>query len=433
MTFTAHQGLACLVVLACVGLGCNQRPAPRASDASGVDTGPIDSTTPDASGRDERGGDDAAAGAGGDSGSDAAIDAGAVTDASGGVDSRGDTADTTALRILSVSPATDIHVGDVVTVTGANLGLNEGTTQVTIGGTAVTAIISGDDTHLVFRVPPLPGLPAAGTVLTLRITNQTTADSVDRLFLPAPNTLTGPVIIEYLGGMPAPLSAAPLFFRYRLTSVASADAAFAVTASVSIAGWPATVLDASQQQPVPPAGVLLAVGVPVDVVVRVDATGAAAGQVFTLGVTAASGIAGGTSGLQVLTLGTDAPAPDPGVRLQFISFSLTGGATLADDTITAGAGGAVRLSFDARFTTPAHYVAAATLEGAAASGWTASITGPLPEGIDAGDASPHPVSVVVAATPDGGATPGDGMVRLTITNADTGAAVQSVLFALRGI
>jgi len=54
-----------------------------------------------------------------------------------------------------------------------------------------------------------------------------------------------------------------------------------------------------------------------------------------------------------------------GVSLALVSFVLGGGATCANDTIAAGAGGGAELSFVAQFTTPWHYVAATALEGAA--------------------------------------------------------------------
>jgi hypothetical protein len=338
------------------------------------------------------------------------------------------TAATNALRILTVSPPDDIHVNDIVTVTGTNLGLAEGTTQITIGGTAATSIISGDDSQIVFRVPPLPGLSGSGTQLALDISNQASQDSRTLTFFPVATPLSGPVAVEYLSATPAPLSAAsPMLLRYRLTSSASANGAFAITPLLSVTGWTVAILDGNQQ-PIPPAGLNLIVGAAVDILVSLTPVGASTGQFFTAGVTVAAGAAGGTSGLQGFTLGLNAPAPDPTITLTFQSAVLAGNVTFADDTITAsGVNSGVQLTFSASFSTPGHYVAAIA-QKAPASGWGTAVTGPLPAIINAGDTSVHPVKVGIAVT---AGTPTAGFVQFIITNTDTNVVVQSVLFSVQ--
>src|SRR5260370_41820455 len=76
-----------------------------------------------------------------------------------------------APKILSYSPTNNLHIGDLLTVTGQNLwaaGMNA--VFITMGGTStrVTQFATQNDTQLVFNIPAVAVQPT-GSLVTLQV------------------------------------------------------------------------------------------------------------------------------------------------------------------------------------------------------------------------------------------------------------------------
>jgi hypothetical protein len=104
-----------------------------------------------------------------------------------------------------VFPDGVLHVGDELQVMGRHFGFSIGAQRVFIQGVRVTDFkAQSSDSLLVFNIPPIPGLPAGGTTVTLSVTNQNT-DTRSLFVQPAQVVLGGQVDVTFDSVSPATL------------------------------------------------------------------------------------------------------------------------------------------------------------------------------------------------------------------------------------
>jgi hypothetical protein len=221
------------------------------------------------------------------------------------------------VAIQRLSPASDVHIGDPLTIIGVNFGL-PGQNLVMIGTTQILPdqFISGDDHNIEFQVPDM-NLPADGKV-TLRLTNPRGDDSFDFKLLPRVQTVVHGHI-----DMPDPkwpavakISAGTSYrLTYTLQAKTNISAEYSLKATVapdtgSSTGWLATVVD-EDDSPMPTLTIAPATvekpTISVAVVVQVP-TGATGGASVRLVVSTAAGDASGDTEKVPFTI--DAPPPD---------------------------------------------------------------------------------------------------------------------------
>ncbi len=149
-----------------------------------------------------------------------------------------------AVRITSVIPTggvgAPIRVNDEVQILGLNFGYSRGAQRVFFDTVRVDEYrIGSDDTRLLVPVPSLPGLPAGGRVVALRVENGTTVDTQNITVLPIQQTLQGDVDVFWLDTAtnPSPNPIVPgqsATFAYTLRSRANLPAAYTITPTITV-------------------------------------------------------------------------------------------------------------------------------------------------------------------------------------------------------
>jgi len=170
-----------------------------------------------------------------------------------------------APKILSISPQSNVHVGDSMTVTGTNLwaaGLNS--VYIDLNGTLtkVTSFTSQSDTQLTFSIPAVY-VQAGGSSVYLRIVSPTLgSDAAQFTLLPAAVTIPNGEITVQLSAAPTTVFSAPAtgVSNYTLNYMISANTTlgdtYSLNPTVTGTGWSAAIL--SSGIPVPNATLYIA-------------------------------------------------------------------------------------------------------------------------------------------------------------------------------
>jgi hypothetical protein len=179
---------------------------------------------------------------------------GALTDLDTRVSKLEGTATTTAAapHILTISPQSNVHVGDSMTVTGTHLwaaGLNA--VYIDLNGTLtqVTSFTTQSDTQLTFNIPTV-FVQAGGSSVYLRVISPTLgSDSAQFTLLPATVTIpTGEITVQ-LSALPNTVFNAPATgvsnytLNYRISANTTLGDTYSLNPTVTAPGWSAAILN----------------------------------------------------------------------------------------------------------------------------------------------------------------------------------------------
>jgi hypothetical protein len=156
-----------------------------------------------------------------------------------------------APKILSISPQSNVHVGDLMTVTGTNLwaaGVNS--VYIDLNGTLtkVSSFTTQSDTQLSFNIPAV-FVQAGGSSVFLRIISPTLgSDAAQFTLLPAAVTIpTGQLTVQ-LSAQPNTVFNAPgsgvstYTLNYMIMANTNLGDTYSLTPTVSGTGWSAAIL-----------------------------------------------------------------------------------------------------------------------------------------------------------------------------------------------
>lgn len=138
-------------------------------------------------------------------------------------------------QILPPSPPAVWRAGGSVEIHGRNFGFSRGAQLVTFDGVLVTAFKDGSsDTLLLIDIPPIPGLPENGKIVTLVVANGFGSTSRQMFILPVDIPITGAVIDVFWESVsPNPITpGVPVFIGYRLRSRAPVTATFTINPQI---------------------------------------------------------------------------------------------------------------------------------------------------------------------------------------------------------
>ena len=141
----------------------------------------------------------------------------------------------TGLLITTVIPGGPVRIGEEMQILGQNFGFSIGAHRVFVDGLQVLAFKAGSsDQKLVFNIPDVTGVPAAGKPVTLSVSNQTTTDVRTIHVLPAQIAVGGNVDVSFDSVAPSTIvPGAQAVFRYRVRSRANQQAEFTLSGTVS--------------------------------------------------------------------------------------------------------------------------------------------------------------------------------------------------------
>jgi hypothetical protein len=319
------------------------------------------------------------------------------------VENSGGSTPGSGVRVATFTPAAP-HIGDPMTIHGANFDFSTGAAGVTFGPTSVTTFGSGStDEQLMFEVPAVPSVTPAGRQVVMRVSNFDT--HVDRTVTVFPRfELHEDVDVAYVSTTPAtPVQNQPAFVHLTLTSRGSFDATLTITASVST-GWPNLQVLSSLSPPQPLAAdqILLPTLATRDIFIRIPIPNGTQNTPFTLTVDAQGQGASGSL-LKEFTVGQAAPVEDEHIKLDVQGVE---GGALAGSTISVPGGGTAELTMTGEFDLATSYTVTASLVGGA-SGWsltpptTTAITVTAAQITAGGGWATKPISVVVNAGTSG--------------------------------
>jgi hypothetical protein len=284
-----------------------------------------------------------------------------------------------------IPPSGTIKVGDILTVLGNNFGFSVGAQRVYVDDTQVNSFESGSgDQTLIFRIPStITNVPASGRPAILTVSNAiSTAQRT--LLLQSSLVLAGGVDVNPKGAQPpTPAAGSLVTFQFQLISQANLDSDYTLTPVVTVASnqaaWQANahVLDSDNTTEIK--SVHLAAGQQKTVYVTLSPIPAGTnGTQFgiALNVQSTSGNAGGSSGTQSYTVGSQAQQPDTTITINSPSIEVVSGTGSVDPTaVTVSSGGVVNLSYPLTFTVAGFYnIKISFLSGA--TNWDAAYVQP---------------------------------------------------------
>ncbi len=237
--------------------------------------------------------------------------------------------------ITALSPAAPLHMGDQLTVIGQNFGLPS-QAVVTVDGVRVdgSGFLPGSGNNaLIFLIPAVQGVPPEGKLVTLIVSNPTSAATVQFTLFPFALTIpTGQLFVNMTGApsVGSITSGNSYVFVFTATASTSLTDVYKLAASLdaasTAAGWSVATVDSSGN---PLSQVSIKQGqnttttVGVKVTIPAAAAVASSAQV-TLTVTSSTnptGLIG--SGLTTVTVGS-APPPPNTISVAIVGVSATG-------------------------------------------------------------------------------------------------------------
>jgi hypothetical protein len=255
------------------------------------------------------------------------------------------------VSIISVkSDTSPIRIGSRVTVTGTGFAVPAALNNVTIGTTTINPAsftFASDATHLIFDVPPIPGLSPGGTLVTITVTNGNGSGSGQFMLSPLQAVPTGNIQVFYSSApvMPAlePLITAhrSYVFTYTIRTSVDLTATYSVVPSLLGQPWAADLLEDTSDVPRPSLNISINGGMNVDTVVRILVTvppGTAASEVGTLVLnvgppaTLGTNILPGSSSPIAIAVGSQPPTPETRARITLRSAVTHGRVQMARNT-----------------------------------------------------------------------------------------------------
>jgi hypothetical protein len=315
--------------------------------------------------------------------------------------------------INGVVPAGSLRIGDELQILGRNFGFSQGAHAVYFNSTRATQFRAGcSDTRLVLIIPRIPGVVEPDTLVTLTVSNLTSAATWPEPLLigPMPEVIEGNISLTFQGVSPvAPTAGEPFTLQYRLESQASATVTVDLDFQLSAEGWPEPEWRVVNGEPLEPTGIVLPSGADLSFQVRISEIPLAAeDEDFTVTLRAtAEGIPGDQDGPREFSVGQAAPQPDPTITTLAFNNAQPAGA-VSGGVVTVAPGGAVTVQARAEFTGPssAHpgpqHVYNLSVAVEPSTGWTAALaTGPIfgtpPSYSITGPATRFPAFTVTAA------------------------------------
>jgi hypothetical protein len=274
----------------------------------------------------------------------------------------------TGIAILNIVPPGPLRIGSEVHVIGTNFGFTTGASRVfLVTNTASVPInafkLGSNDQELIFNVPSIPGVLAAGTSAQLSVSNGVASVTRNVVLLPAQSTVAGSVDVVWMGATPNPIVAGPgpADFEYSIRALTNIDATYLITPLVRVsanqAAWQAAlqVLDAAKA-PLPGGSLTLLPGEQKTIFVRLASVPAnPLNAQFSIGAQAGSGGVLGNSGLQGYQVGQATPQPDTTftLTLDSVQFDPPGSGTFVNQvgsplgvSLTPNAAAVVKLKAD---------------------------------------------------------------------------------------
>jgi hypothetical protein len=242
------------------------------------------------------------------------------------------------------------------------------------------------------------------------------------------NPAQGELLLEWIDVTPRPLAAGQtLSFRFSAQTDTNIAADFKLTLDTDQPTWSAQFASADGTR-LP--SDLLSLGTRDNqqfLVQIMPPAGTTSGTTFLLGVSTLGGYVEGTTGLLPFTIGQDAPAPDPGLQLLFVTQDSAGpSGVLVGNTVAALLGGGVTLTFDVVIAPGVDDTfSASTNQLAGTQGWNLNVD----EGTFSGAGTTSSLMFTIGA----GALPTpteSGLVSVTLTNDRTGLP-QTRVFAVQ--
>lgn len=275
------------------------------------------------------------------------------------------------VSIFGFSAIQPLHVGDQVEIDGSGFLVPAVLNQVTMGGAQVTDLSSSlnSSTKLFFPVPPIPGVNDTGIPVTVTVTNSNgTATSAFQITVRS-------AVVAPKGRISLGYSAAPVMpfgqpnitpptvynFTFSATALTDRDGTYAVTPTITGAGWSATVLD-QNPMPIPAGG---------SAIVRVAVTTAAGSGGLSLAMIETTPGSSVTPGNAAITITAGSPPPTPENRARVTISGAGGGASISGNGVkfTRNSQGSVTFTIIFNDQGGGDYTVSAAMR--APTGWTA--------------------------------------------------------------
>ena len=231
--------------------------------------------------------------------------------------------------ISGFSAIQPLHVNDQIEIDGLGFLVPAVLNQVTMGGVPVTDLSSSlnSATKLFFPVPAIPGVNDTGIPVTVTVTNSN-------------GTATSPFQITVRSAVVAPkgrislgYTAAPIMpfgqpnitpptvynFTFGVTAITDRDGSYAITPTITGAGWSAVVLD---QNPMP-------ISAGATGTVRIAVTSAAGTGALSLSIIETTPGSAVTPGNAAITITAGSPPPTPENRARVTISGAALGASLS--------------------------------------------------------------------------------------------------------
>jgi hypothetical protein len=244
----------------------------------------------------------------------------------------------TPVDITDLLPHGPLHVGDELTIVGKNFLSPAENNTVSVAGVQINPSLfkfSSDNAHLIFDIPPVPGLASISQPVLVQVSNKNGSDSASLTLLPAFHPPTGRLEVAYAVApvMPdMPPEARNIqannsyLFVYSITAFVAADATDVIyQVTPTMAGWNPKLLTDNGSQPADtnlikiPAGIS---GVRRDIRVQVTAPAGGGKGTLQIGVVETSGFGKVTPGnaINEISVGSPPPTPEDRVRVSIKSL-----------------------------------------------------------------------------------------------------------------
>lgn len=314
------------------------------------------------------------------------------------------------IRIAGLLPAgtenDPIRIGTLQQISGQNFGYSIGQTTVTFQGPVGPAVVrredmllGSSDTRLLFTVPPIPGLPNAGDLLTMRVDNGVAHDVRTVFVEPVVIELEGDVFVERrIDVTPNPdpnplLPGAPASFFYSVATGTNMPGTFTLSADIPSASTAIPLSLVPSIQFLNPNGssiagkqIQMGTNETRNIVVRFPEIPASfANQTFSLRVRAQSGDVVGSDS-RSFTVGQAVTPPDPNIEVEetgFRVFNLATGASddhggdLVDGTIRLSPNRRMRITYNVTLKAEGSYdLTLQELSGITPDGWILAVMSP---------------------------------------------------------
>ncbi len=293
--------------------------------------------------------------------------------------------------ITAVLPAGAVHVGDEIQVLGPNFGFSLGSQRVSIAGISVLSFKSGsNDQKLIFDIPIISDLPAAGRQVVLSVTNQTSTEERDLQVLPKQIAISGNLDVNWRSVRPQIIKpGAAATFEFRVQSRATQPAQYQIQATIP--GVAPNLIQILNEDGSENTASVMNLDPLQQSILRVRVV-AAPGATFTLttSVTAPGVIA--PLDARSFPIQTFVPDADSSTTLSFQQAIPVAAFTAATNTVNVPVGGAAQITMQATFSKVAVFDISVVIT--AGGGWTVELPGaPAPTqrfDIKEGDLKPPP-------------------------------------------